>query len=387
MLASSVVSALGSVCAQEETAFYQKNVAKEFWGTEVTEKAGTLSLLKPIKEKDLKEAETAKLNEEGEIVPVKANIEDDSPPKTEAEWRKRFGDPNKPHPIKAKSDAPLPYMGLTEAIRVGNYGMAEKYAKQYVRYMRDVQNNAKISVGFMGKAMEEEGILTANSWQNSSEFKAYRDSLKTANDKPEHKQKSIDEEAKWLVEKMVAEEKERMEVAAAPKNEREAAYLEMQANKEEEEEGFEEPVKPTIDPEEIKVRKKIRQEILAKQNAKPDPKGEVDVYFFLRSNDQASEYMATNFQELYTRYKDNNKIRLAGLTLELESGSSVSAYRARTKAGFPIANGTVMAKSLGVDSVPTIIFISRTTGQAIAESGARPFLYLDEMAKVISGGK
>lgn len=337
--------------AEESDKFFDKNVAVKYFDSGIRDKEGGFKMLPSKRVRPIVEAPNANIKDKtentqegSEVVPSNAA----NPLKTSEDIVRAFGDPEKDTPVKAQDNAPLPFKCLMAAIEIGDDILAKKCARQFVRYQRRVQGNVMAAVGYMGKGMEDEGILSESGWSGDQRFSAYQGNAK----------------ANAFIEKANQEEDQQLESSDSEKN--------IQP-------------KPPASKEELLMRAKVRQQILSKEKAKPDAKGEVDIYFFMRPNDKDSQYMATTIQELYRTYKGNQKVRLAGLTLELETEGLVAAYRQKTGAKFPIKNGSVLAKSLGVKSAPTIVFVSRSTGHAILEGGVRPQMYLEEMVRIITG--
>jgi len=141
-------------------------------------------------------------------------------------------------------------------------------------------------------------------------------------------------------------------------------------------------VKPEAD--EATVRQQMRARIAGKVPV--DPKGEAEVYLVIRSTDQKSIEMGREFERFYNKNKADKKSLIKGLTLNTEDAAAINAYRARSKATFPIRDGSVFIKQLNVTKTPAIIVIAKNTGQAVVEEGQRNFYYIDELLNAVKGG-
>jgi hypothetical protein len=82
--------------------------------------------------------------------------------KTPDDILKKFGNPDEELSIPGRDDAPLPFRGMMAALEVDNRELAQKYAKQYVKYLKKVQNKTDKVMAVVNQAMGEEGMISAN---------------------------------------------------------------------------------------------------------------------------------------------------------------------------------------------------------------------------------
>ena len=282
----------------------------------------------------------------------------------------KYGQPDKQIAVLAQDNAPAPYKAMMEALSIGDEKLAYGYAKQYVNYMQQLQSQVKDAVVYMGIAMEESGLSGPNGWQSDPQFEAYRKLVlddKSASDSNSNLEgartiPALSIKAKNVLEKVAKEEGFVLNQNKSSAN-----------------------VKNDLVDNEAQLRLQAQKTIYNKARPPVDPTGEIDIYFFFRPKDKDSLAMARSVQKFYFSNKANSKIRIVGLTMELESLDTVQAFRALTGVNFPIANGSMFAKTFEINSVPTTVGVSRTTGQAIVEQGERSFYYLDELVKIMQG--
>jgi len=82
--------------------------------------------------------------------------------KTSKDILDKFGDPEADISIPGRDDAPLPFRGMMAALEVDNRELAQKYARQYVRYLKRVQNKTDKVMAVVNKAMGDEGMTPTN---------------------------------------------------------------------------------------------------------------------------------------------------------------------------------------------------------------------------------
>ncbi len=146
--------------------FYTKDAALTIFGDDV-ETTATPELGYAPAEKVKLQEEKLKINEKKTapgVEPVAVRV-----PKTVEEVRaelktpqdilKQFGDPEADMAIPGRDDAPLPFKGMMAALEVDNKDLAQKYARQYVRYLKRVQNKTDKVMAVVNEAMGNEGMI------------------------------------------------------------------------------------------------------------------------------------------------------------------------------------------------------------------------------------
>lgn len=361
-----LIFAVESSAAEQTNDFFAKDAALTVFDDEIRKnEASRYEILRPKKETSAADSESVAASAQ-----AAPNQTTESPPPSEPQTiTERFGDPTVDAPIIAQESAPKPFRGMMAALDAGDDKLAFQYARQYVRYMRDLEQTSKKAVVIQGLAMQKEGMLAENQWPSSQLHEAERLLLeselkKGGEGRLESERTSLNPQAKAMLQKAAALE----------------GFIEIGDDKKQSPAQKEE----APNPQEAEYRAQARA--IIQTRAPQDPKGEVDIYFFLRSKDLESIEMGRVVEKLFQRIKGNKKIVLTGLSLEKEDPDSIALYRQRSAAKFPIVNGAIFAKQLGVSAAPTIIAVAHNSGQAVNENGTRDFYYIDELIKFMAGG-
>ena len=281
-----------------------------------------------------------------------------------------YGDPSKDAPVLAIDNAPKPFKGLLASLDAGDEDMAFRYARQYVRHLRNLQERSEKVVSYTGLAMEREGLAGAEDWQTSPEFSKDREVLERNILQDAQKEKgdlsktqNVSPQtilAKQLIARAEAEEAQGKPFAAENM-----------------------PAAPANATNEQTERAKVRA-VLARKVPR-DASGAAEVYFFFNPTDPKAADMAQEIEKLQAQTKINPKLSVFGFTIRRPLGSEVASFKKRSKTSFSISNGEDYAKTLGVKNSPTTVVLSPTTGNALVEEGVRPFYYLDEAVKLAQG--
>ncbi|MBN8549125.1 MAG: hypothetical protein J0M12_07420 [Deltaproteobacteria bacterium] len=308
------------------------------------------------------------LSKEEEEVPAEAALKKEEEKKKELntpeDIEKEYGNWNEDEKILAQDSAPAPFKAMMAAMQIGDEELGFKYARKYVRYLRDMRERATDSVGMIGKAMELEKMLPPGSWADSEQFdkaeRLKRNEIKEAGleDRESTRIAKLDSKTKAMLDR--AQEAEEMEANPKQPEAQQAPALSEQAQ-----------------------RAEYRRALSGKVPV--DPKGQVDVYFFFRANDAASLEMVPEVEAFYRAVALKAGVNFIASPLESMSPDVIRAFREQTNSSFPIKNGQRLVRELGVKSTPTLVFISPSTAKAVIEEGKRSFLYLDELSKMMRG--
>lgn len=77
--------------------------------------------------------------------------------KSEKDLVNTYGNPFADLPINSQDNAPLPFKGMMAALEVGNAELAKAYAKQYVRYVRNLKQRTNAAIQFIEAAEKDLG--------------------------------------------------------------------------------------------------------------------------------------------------------------------------------------------------------------------------------------
>ncbi|MBX7145097.1 MAG: hypothetical protein K1X79_11650 [Oligoflexia bacterium] len=280
-----------------------------------------------------------------------------------------FGDPGEDDKILAEEKAPPSYKGMMAALELGDRKLAWKYARRYARRVRELGSRSTYIMGLTGKAFEREGVLPKDGWQSSPQFS--------------EQQKLLDEDLK----ESGALEAEKSRIAKLDPSTR--AFLQ-QAQEAEEKSGAasldtpkvaEQPASAAAD--EATARAQVRSVLAGKVPV--DPKGLVDIYFFLRPRDSASLAAAAEVEKFFREASLKPGVHFVGLTMEAANPIEVDDFRRRTGVTFSIQSGGALASQFRLRNSPVTIFVTQTTSKVVIEEGARPAYYLDEVLRLMQG--
>ena len=360
--------------AQENNDFFAKDSAKTVFDNGVTQSdIPRIQLLKPVKDQaELNQKEALKVEEGAKPEEASAAQKDES-------IVGKYGDPTKDAPVLAQDNAPKPFQGMMAALDAGDRQLAFQYARQYVRHVHNVDQRAKDAMAIQAIAMEKEAIISPDSWakgqftEERAEFKnQLNDDLSKELTQHQQRMQKVDPRIRDFFNE--AAKAEGVADESLPNGE---AVVEDTAN----------VANVNLKQDKINREKELRAQAraLIAGRTPVDPKGEVDIYFFFRTKDKASIEMGREINKLNSVYKLDKKVLLVGVTIEKEDDSAVAEYRMRNSSSFDIHNGSVFAKQMGVTASPTVMFVARTTGQAVQEQGLKNVYHLDEVLRSIRG--
>lgn len=319
-------------------------------------------------EEKVVEPEEAEQAKEEKVSPEK-EMGDRKVLESKDEILEKYGDPNADRPVLAQTDAPEPFQGMMQSLQVGDSQLAFSYARQYVRYLRDLRaRNQRVS-GMLAMALESEGLADGKGWTASEKYEVYRELQK----KDEEQRKAIEEGESLLADLDPGAQEL---VSKASKLEQVARVNEG---------GFQEPsIKAEVGLSEKERREQIRASL--RNNVPVDPSGKVAVKVFLRPNDKKSQSMAAVFEALWQRSRNDPKLEFIAMSFEPEVTQDFQEYRRKTRTTFPIMDGSVLVKSMKLRVSPTTVFSTIETNESVFEKGAgRPFFYFDELVNVMQG--
>ena len=117
----------------------------------------------------------------------------------------------------------------------------------------------------------------------------------------------------------------------------------------------------------------------------PDPKGEIEVYYFFTLNSSFARKMSPDVERLWQIAKKDPRIKMVGLTLGAQPKEFVDSYRKYTGLTLPIFNGELVAKKLSVAFVPAIVVVSPNAKTAYLKTGQESFERLYQLVRTAQG--
>ena len=278
-----------------------------------------------------------------------------------------YGDPSQAHPVKAIDNAPAPYRAMYECLRINDEECAFRYAMQYVRYQRDLENTIDRATAIEGKAMMREGLLPRGSWADKPEWRDYdrlmslkldgKDADGEGDLRQEDTSKRLDAETRAKLARVKGQQYDLFG------NQKTTDPIAKQLNERE---------------ERAKARRILQQKVPV------DAEGRVDVYCFIRPYQEDTQAIAGDIEKLYQRSLKDKRINFAALLLDRYDTSKIDYYRENTGATYPIKDGMQLGETLGVSKAPTLLFVTQD-GRQHTEEGLRNFYYYDELLNLMQG--
>lgn len=290
----------------------------------------------------------------------------------------KYGDPTSDPPVTAQKDSPAPFQAMLDALAINDEKLAFQYAQQFVRYRQRQKQAVDLAMALQGIAMQSDGLLTEKDWPSSDRYNELRQLVVEQDEQKEkaaEKQQSFvrsDDDSPFALFRKAHELEKKAQAAL---------------------EAGDDPVEEVASyksPEELAQiealqRHQIRQRLAGKLPA--DPKGELDIFFFFLPRDKDARSMAEQIEAIYQEHKENPKVNLVGVTIDVSNPLAISGFQETTKTTFPVLSGAVLAQKLEVSKSPTTIIRGRNNGQALYETGARGKIYLEEVIRAMGGGR
>lgn len=301
----------------------------------------------------------------------------------------KFGNPLERAPITPVENAPLPFQGAQWALEAGQDELAYLYVKQYLKHLENVKSRAVRMESLMNMAKRSVGMVEEGQKPNGVEL--------------------VEDRA--IYEKELAYEQQRQALAeqAAPDSleARLNALVHKAAREKSGEDGVQEgplgsAARAGTSPlgalagslnsgplnelgGTMSERAAVRKALTGKVPVEKD--GVVNVYFFLRTNDDAAAKLAPNLG-IFSEYLKRHYPQVTFSALSLDSRpSSLALKRFSEESGvsFKVTPGMMVAAAFGIRSSPTILFVGPRSGRSWVQEGAAPNYKLEEILKLMVG--
>ncbi len=307
--------------------------------------------------------------QEAEETPAADSVQDPKAKKflpTSEAILKEYGDPATDIPVLAQPDAPTPYKGLMAALQLNDEKLAFQYARQWARYLSNLNSRTLKVTGLTGLAMKREGQLEDGTWIDDPQFSQYRrlleDDLKNskATEGKAAAKLSLDGAARELLERA------RDEQELSPKQPAEKFTALSNSHD-----------------DEVLERRNVRSELGS--SVPVDPQGKVSIFFFLGMRDNESLAMAPAIEALYRAVAKDAAVTFSAISLENAPDEQIKRFHLVTNTTFPILQADLMAQVFKISKTPSSVFLTDTTNRAVIHQGAKSFYFLDELLKAMRG--
>lgn len=117
----------------------------------------------------------------------------------------------------------------------------------------------------------------------------------------------------------------------------------------------------------------------------PDPKGEIEIYYFFTLNSSFARKMAPDVERLWRIAKKDPRIKMVALTLGAQPKEFIESYRKYTGLTVPIFNGELVAKTFNVAFVPALVVVSPNLKTVYLKTGQQSFERLYKLVRTAQG--
>ncbi len=123
----------------------------------------------------------------------------------------------------------------------------------------------------------------------------------------------------------------------------------------------------------------------AMEQVKPDPKNQVEIYYFFSMNCSWCRKMAPDVERVWQVAKNDKSIRMVGLVPGKIPQKWLEEYREYTGLTLPIYEGAAQAKAFRVKYMPALVVVTPNSKQAYLKTGEQSFARMYEFIKKAQG--
>ena len=287
----------------------------------------------------------------------------------EAELLAKYGDPDKDAPIQGVESAPTPFKGLMAALEAKRDDIAFRYARQYVRHLENLRARTNRVMGLTNLAMEKEGMTAPGSTQVDPNLRAEMVRAITAQDDSE--ELALSPAARGLVEKAMLElEDSEISGSDAPES-RTSGARELAESMGDSSRG-------------AQALETVPASVLRKLPV--DKEGHVDVFLFLSLEDERSMTMAREMQQVAQRIGANSKHSFSAMFAAPVAREVEASFRIASGATYALRDGARLIRLFRVSTVPSLVFVARSSGAYHVEAGPRSASYVMQVIGFMEGG-
>lgn len=272
-----------------------------------------------------------------------------------------FGDPEKNVPVLAVENAPRPFQAMMRAIEVDEPELAYQYARQYVRYLGQLQERQARIMSLVQKSMYREGMAEAAALEGGPDFIEDREVLeRDLKASGISRDPELDKRTRELLAEAQSDEDRARRRALTPP-------------------GSEGSIVPDLADDQA-----AQAAVNSDPSSTPSPGSQpIAVYFFFSPQDSASQQMS---REIELLYRSGRKLNLIGLTTAPARPGELAGFRQRTRSTWPMHDGTTLAAALKLSRTPTVVFTDPVTRRSIVQDGVRSFAELAQVLTAIERG-
>lgn len=117
----------------------------------------------------------------------------------------------------------------------------------------------------------------------------------------------------------------------------------------------------------------------------PDPKGQVDVYFFFSLNCRYCRDMGPDLERLHRAFAKDKNVKVSALVLGNPPKVWVDSFKDYTGLTVPVLNGEEAAKKLRISFLPALVVVSPNTQLSYLRTGQIEFERMYELVRTVEG--
>lgn len=117
----------------------------------------------------------------------------------------------------------------------------------------------------------------------------------------------------------------------------------------------------------------------------PDPKKEVEIYFFFSRSCSYCRFMAPDVERLYRAYKDDSRVKFTGLVVGDAYDEWLTEFRTYTGLSIPVYDGTDFSQKLKIGFLPVLLVVLPNGERSYYKSGQQSFERMYEFVRTAQG--
>lgn len=307
------------------------------------------------------------------LSPVSGKAEEEPAPSPEqpqdhrSQIAKEFGAPEEEDQILGDEKAPKAFRGMMHALEAGDKELAFKYARRYTRYLNKLNDRTQLVARISGLGAEVEGYRPRLDHSEESDPSGFNEIAK----------KQLEEIVK-NESSVISGNPAAQELLARARQEE----LSENPNVASEGSGFLATSRP--------LGESAERALLYKNHQRPipvDPRGRVNIFFFISTGDLGPQSMIGDIQRLKDRFEKDKRVEFKGISLVPSVERIIGTMeRIGVRVTFPIEHDPKLATALGITHTPALVVMAPSTGDYVLEKGHRTVWYIDELIKAVQGG-
>ena len=123
----------------------------------------------------------------------------------------------------------------------------------------------------------------------------------------------------------------------------------------------------------------------AMKRVAPDPKQEIEVYYFFSLSCSWCRYMAPDVERLWRLAKLDKRVKMTALTIGGNSSEWLDEYKSYADWTMPVVDGEDLAKHWGIGFVPAMVVVTSNGNKAFMKTGQQSYERMYEFMRTAQG--